>query len=102
MHCHVYAPKRRKRSAPDPLAGAVGPPDIEFRAGAVVSKPDAKGDKRSPKMQVRVLSAQAQEEPIKEFPAQAPEEQLQGVQGGGHLPASAPEEHMQGVPQGVG
>ena len=45
-------------------------------------KPDAKGDKRSPKMQVRVLSAPAQEEPIKEFPAQAPvsppEEQLQG------------------------
>ena len=29
-------------------------------------------------MQVRVLSAPAQEEPIKEFPAQAPEEQLQG------------------------
>ena len=53
-------------------------------------------------MQVRVLSAPAQEEPIKEFPAQAPEEQLQGVQGVGHLPASAPEEHMQGVPQEVG
>ena len=51
MHCHVYAPKRRKRSAPDPLAGAVGPPDItgpviEFRAGAVVSKPDARATKR--------------------------------------------------------
>ena len=53
-------------------------------------------------MQVRVLSAPAQEEPMKGFPAQAPKEQLQGVKGVDHLPASAPEEHMQGVTQGVG
>ena len=99
----MYAPERRKRSAPDPLAGAVGTPDIEFRAGAVVPKPDAKGDK----MRESQDASQSALRPSagganSRLPAQAPEEQLQGAQGGVHLPASAPEEHMQGVTQGVG
>ena len=99
MHCHVYAPERRKRSAPDPLAGAVGPPDIEFRAGAVVSKPDAKGDKRESQDASQSAlrpSAGGANEGVSRTSAKGAAARV------GHLPASAPEEHRQGVPQGVG